>query len=144
MTRILTIIALLFATPAWTAETVSLYGKEVKVRETLACKALSEISVRMDDFNISSNQYSQDNLKEFEPITVAMLADGDLAIGSDRLRRQTGQKESNEGFFMWGNLMQAELKQTKVGLLMFFNEGDSRQSDGKYRIWTNHKWYRCF
>lgn len=142
MTRILTIIALLFATPAW-AEKINLFGEEFEVRATLSCIVLSDIEVRMDDFNISSRQYEEDTLKLFDPTIVKMLANGDLVIGLDRLKRYRGEKESNEGFFIWSNLMQAELKQTKIGLLMFLNERNSQPFDGKYRIWSEHRWYRC-
>ena len=48
MTRILTIIALLFATPAW-AEKLNLFGKEYEVRTTLTCTVLSDIQVRSEN-----------------------------------------------------------------------------------------------
>jgi hypothetical protein len=142
MTRILTIIALLFATPAW-AEKINLFGEEFEVRATLSCIVLSDIEVRMDDFNISSRQYEEDTLKLFDPTIVKMLANGDLVIGLDRFKRYRGKKESNEGFFIWTSLQQVELTQTGLGLLMIWNERDGMEDNGKYRIWSEHRWYRC-
>ena len=42
-----------------------------------------------------------------------------LIIGLDRYKRQTGSIDRLEGFFNWGSLMQAEIKKTDKGLLMF-------------------------
>ena len=142
MTRILTIITLLFATPAW-AEKLNLLGKEYEVRTTLMCTVLSDITVRMDDFDISSRQYDEDTLKTIDPTVVKLLVNGDLVIGLDRFKRYLGQKGSDEGFFIWSRLQQIELKKTDLGLLMIWNERDASWASGKFKIWSEHKWFRC-
>ena len=97
----------------------------------------------MDDFDISSRQYDEDTLKTIDPTVVKLLVNGDLVIGLDRFKRYLGQKGSDEGFFIWSRLQQIELKKTDLGLLMIWNERDASWASGKFKIWSEHKWFRC-
>ena len=141
MTRLLTIIALLFATPVSAEKLTLRNGEEYEVRTTLACTVLNHITVRMDDFGISSHEYSK-NLSS-SPTIVKMLINGDLVIGLDHFKRYLYPKESNEGFFIWGKHMQIELKQTDFGLLMIWNERDGSWASGKNKFSSTHRWLRC-
>ncbi len=142
MTRLAIIFSLLFATNA-ASETIKVLGKEYQVRERLSCAILSDIKVSMDDFGLTSLETSKAFLERKTPLTVNYLDTGDLIIGLDRYKRQTGSIDRLEGFFNWGSLMQAEIKKTDKGLLMFLNGRDASWAGGTYSIWTEHQWFRC-